>query len=136
MTVFAWPVRVYYEDTDHGGVVYNANYLKFMERSRTEWLRSKGLEQDELIERHRLIFAVRSAALEFIRGARFNDYLQVTAEPVEASRLKLVFVQRVFRGEPGDGELLCEGRVQVVSLNADSLQPWRMPRPIFEEIIA
>ncbi len=137
LSVFAWPVRVYYEDTDCGGVVYNANYLKFMERSRTEWLRAKGLEQDALIETHGLIFAVRSASLEFMRGARFNDDLRVTAELVEADRLNLVFEQVVYRHDDmAPDEPLCRGRVRVVAVDAGSLRPRRMAKSLFEEIIA
>ena len=78
---FVWPVRVYYEDTDTGGVVYYANYLRFMERARTEWLRSLGFEQDALAREAGVIFAVRSAALEYLRPARFNDLLQVDGVP-------------------------------------------------------
>lgn len=75
--MFHWPVRVYYEDTDSGGVVYYANYLKFMERARTEWLRSLGFEQDVLNAQHGIIFAVRSVTVEYLRPARFNDLLSV-----------------------------------------------------------
>ncbi len=71
--MFVWPVRVYYEDTDSGGVVYYANYLKFMERARTEWLRARGFEQDVLLGEHRLMFAVRSLSVDYHRPARFND---------------------------------------------------------------
>ena len=79
MKEFLWPVRVYYEDTDSGGVVYYANYLKFMERARTEWLRALGFEQDQLIEEEGVIFAVRRAEVDFIAPGRFNDALQVSA---------------------------------------------------------
>ena len=75
---FTWPVRVYYEDTDIGGVVYYANYLKFFERARTEWLRSFGLNQDKLAQEEGLIFVVRRALLDFVRPARLDDMLEVT----------------------------------------------------------
>ncbi|MDH5370471.1 MAG: YbgC/FadM family acyl-CoA thioesterase, partial [Gammaproteobacteria bacterium] len=75
--IFLWPVRIYYEDTDSGGVVYYANYLKFMERARTEWLRSKGFEQDELIAKENVIFAVRSVQADYLLPARFNEEIVV-----------------------------------------------------------
>jgi acyl-CoA thioester hydrolase len=126
---FRWPVRVYYEDTDHGGVVYYANYLKFMERARTEWLRSLGFEQDRLIDGG-FIFAVRSARLEFIRPARFNDSLEVTASVAERSRVSLTFWQRILRGD----ELLCEGHIKVVCLDPEKFRPKALPADLFREI--
>lgn len=116
---FIWPVRVYYEDTDHGGVVYYANYLKFMERARTEWLRALGFEQDRLIEEEGLLFAVRSAELKYHRPAHFNDLLDVTARVVHHGRASIDFAQQVRRG----GELLCEGRVRLASLDATTFRP-------------
>lgn len=83
---FNWPVRVYYEDTDSGGVVFYANYLKFMERARTEYLRHFGFEQDILIEQQNIIFAVRSVQLDYISPARFNDQLTVTANIIELKK--------------------------------------------------
>ena len=80
MTQFLWPIRVYYEDTDSGGVVYYANYLKFMERARTEWLRKHGFEQDKLIETDNILFAVRKAEVDFKLPARFNQSLQVASQ--------------------------------------------------------
>ena len=85
--MFVWPVRVYYEDTDSGGVVYYANYLKFMERARTEWLRARGFEQDVLLGEHRLMFAVRSLSVDYHRPARFNDLLAVLSRLPEAQGL-------------------------------------------------
>lgn len=83
---FEWPVRVYYEDTDSGGVVYYANYLKFMERARTEFLRQLGFEQDQLISQDNIIFAVRSVQLDYLSPARFNDQLIITAQLVELKK--------------------------------------------------
>ena len=100
--MFFWPVRVYYEDTDCGGVVYYANYLRFMERARTEWLRALGFEQDVLATQHGVIFAVRSVALDFIRPARFNDLLRVGAGVVERRAASLTFAQEVAAMKPGD----------------------------------
>ena len=93
METFVWPVRVYYEDTDSGGVVYYANYLKFMERARTEWLRHRGFEQDALLRDHRLLFAVRSLTVDYHRPARFNDQLEVVSEIAATGGASLTFVQ-------------------------------------------
>jgi len=116
---FIWPVRVYYEDTDHGGVVFYANYLKFMERARTEWLRSLGFEQDRMIEEEGLIFAVRSVELNYHRPARFNDLLDVTARVTKYGRASIDFAQQVRRGE----EVLCEGTVRLATLDAATFRP-------------
>ncbi len=124
---FIWPVRVYYEDTDHGGVVFYANYLKFMERARTEWLRSLGFEQDELIDKEGLIFAVRSVQLTYHLPARFNDLLEVTAKVIKYGRASIDFEQQVRRG----GEVLCEGVVRLASLDAANFRP----RPASQQLI-
>ena len=93
MHAFVWPVRVYYEDTDAGGVVYYANYLKFMERARTEWLRTRGFEQDVLIKEQDLVFAVRSLSIDYLRPARLDDLLQVRVTVSELRRASIVFEQ-------------------------------------------
>ncbi|MFO7594473.1 MAG: tol-pal system-associated acyl-CoA thioesterase [Pseudomonadota bacterium] len=116
---FIWPVRVYYEDTDHGGVVFYANYLKFMERARTEWLRDLGFEQDRLMDEEGLVFAVRSVELKYHRPAHFNDLLDVTARVTHYGRASIDFEQRVCRGD----ELLCEGTVRLASLDAATFRP-------------
>lgn len=123
---FSWPIRVYYEDTDSGGVVYYANYLKFMERCRTEWLRDLGFEQDQLIENEKLIFAVRSIEVDYNRPARFNDALVVTARVEKSGKVSIDFVQTVLRGD----ELLCEGRIRLASLDSDTLRPKALPKAI------
>ncbi len=97
MTEFLWPVRVYYEDTDSGDVVYYANYLKFMERARTEWLRHLGFEQDELIQKEAVIFAVRSVQVDYLLPARFNDELSVSAKLTEQGRASLTIEQSIIR---------------------------------------
>ena len=130
MNAFRWPVRVYYEDTDHGGVVYYANYLKFMERARTEWLRSLGYEQDRLIDEQQTIFVVRSAQLDFLRPARFNDLLEVEASVAERSKVTFTFAQRVMRGE----ETLCSGMVRVACLDATSFRPRPLPAALIAEM--
>ncbi|MCB1878139.1 MAG: tol-pal system-associated acyl-CoA thioesterase [Chromatiales bacterium] len=133
MAEFRWPVRVYYEDTDSGGVVYYANYLKFMERARTEWLRSLGFEQDELIREQGLIFAVRDANLHFVRPARFNDLLQVTCVVGEPRGASLVFDQQVLaQGE--EDKVFCRGRVTVVCLDAATFRPRPIPAEMRDRI--
>src|SRR5690348_9504550 len=92
---FTWPVRVYYEDTDLGGVVYHANYLRFMERARTEWLRSAGFEQDMLRDRLKVQFVVVEARIEFRRPARFNDELLVSVRPHSTGRASIEFDQDI-----------------------------------------
>ncbi len=126
VSMFTWPVRVYYEDTDTGGVVYYANYLKFMERARTEWLRSLGFEQDQLIRDAGIIFAVRSVEVDYLRPARFNDALTVTAEVVHNGGASITFRQEVRRGD----EVLCRGKVKIASLDAQTLRPKPAPAAI------
>ncbi|CAN5174708.1 tol-pal system-associated acyl-CoA thioesterase [soil metagenome] len=130
---FAWPVRVYFEDTDSGGVVYYANYLKFMERARTEWLRARGFEQDRLLERERLLFVIAAADVRYRRPARFNDMLYVTASMAGHTRASFSFVQEIYRGSTG-GELLCQGNVRAVCLHADSRRPRPLPELLLAEI--
>lgn len=127
---FTWPVRVYYEDTDSGGVVYYANYLKFMERARTEYLRKLGFEQDELITNHNIIFAVRSIHLDYHKPARFNELLDVTAVISQTGKASMTFQQSILRNE--DRVLLCEGEVRIASLYADSFKPCAIPSMILE----
>ena len=133
MVVFKWQVRVYYEDTDSGGVVYYANYLRFMERARTEWMRELGFEQDRLLEDTGLLFAVRSASLEFKSPARFNDLLEVTAGVVKRGRASITLHQDIFRhGAPGD--VLCSGTVKIACLDAATFKPKPIPDAILKEI--
>jgi acyl-CoA thioester hydrolase len=132
---FQWPVRVYYEDTDSGGVVYYANYLKFMERARTEWLRRLGLEQDHLRDEYGILFAVRSLAVDYLLPARFNDVLHVSVEPERAGRASLDFRQQIRRDDTTAGQLLCQGRVKIACLDAAGLRPRRIPSPVYAEIM-
>ncbi|MGA7802972.1 MAG: tol-pal system-associated acyl-CoA thioesterase [Gammaproteobacteria bacterium] len=133
MTEFRWPVRVYYEDTDIAGVVYYANYLKFMERARTEFLRSLGFEQDALARSDGVLFAVRSANVEFLEPARFNDSLTVTARIAERRRVSLSFEQSVYRTDTSERPL-CTGIVRIACLDRASLRPRPIPEHILKEI--
>lgn len=130
MHQFEWPIRVYYEDTDSGGVVYHANYLNFMERARTEWLRSLGFEQNELITHHQCIFAVHSMQLNFRRPAKFNDSLIVHSHVIDLSGASFEFEQKIMR----DDELLCEATVKVACLDANRFRPKSIPPFILTEI--
>ncbi len=121
---FTWPVRVYYEDTDSGGVVYYANYLKFFERARTEWLRNFGLNQDKLAQEQGLIFVVRRAELEFERPARLDDLLELTVEPLKLAHVYVRLAQEARRG----AEVLARAEIQVACLNRHNFKPAAIPQ--------
>ncbi|MGE0583115.1 MAG: tol-pal system-associated acyl-CoA thioesterase [Steroidobacteraceae bacterium] len=126
----AWPVRVYVEDTDFGGVVYYANYLRWCERARTEWLRSKGYSQAQLARDPGVLFSVVSVQVDYRRPARLDDELTVTCEPRADGRASVRFAQRVLRGE----ELLVEADVRVACLAANTLRPTRLPDFVIAEV--
>ncbi len=133
MNEFLWPVRVYYEDTDSGGVVYYANYLRFMERARTEYLRSLGFEQDDLARDEGIIFAVRSVSAEYHKPARFNDMLQVSARITDLGKASVSFAQEVRRA--ADDEItLCTATVRIACLDAASLRPRPIPASMLGEL--
>jgi len=127
---FSWPVRVYYEDTDAGGVVYYANYLSFMERARTEWLRVLGFEQPQLAATHGVLFVVRAVNIEYHRPSRFNDSLQVTVEVVNVGGSHIRFMQQVLRGE----ERIAQAEVDVVCVDTGRFRPARLPREMREKM--
>ncbi len=120
MALFQWDVRVYYEDTDSGGVVYYANYLRFMERARTEWMRSLGFEQDRLLAEQGILFAVRSASIDYLRPARFNDRLDVTVAVRQRGRASLTLEQAVLRHGDAAGPL-CTGTVKIACLECGNV---------------
>jgi acyl-CoA thioester hydrolase len=132
-TPFFWPVRVYYEDTDAGGVVYHANYLKFFERARTERLRLIGFEQDELRRSLGIVFAVKSVQVNYLRPARFNDSLWVSAEVAEVKRASLTFTQDIRLRLP-EGEKLCEATIRVACLTEGAMRPAAIPGLLLEQI--
>ncbi len=121
---FAWPVRVYYEDTDAGGVVYYANYLKFFERARTEWLRGLGLNQDKLAQQEGIIFVVRRALLDFARPARLDDMLEVTVEPLKIAHVYVKLAQEARCG----AQVLARAEIKVACLNMRSFKPAAIPQ--------
>lgn len=122
---FIHPVRVYYEDTDAGGVVFYANYLKFMERARTEWLRELGFGQHELARDDDLVFAVVKVTVNYRKPARLDDMLDVGARVMTAGRSSIVFEQFIRRAS--DGALLCDGEVRVACLGARAFKPRSIP---------
>ena len=128
---FQWSVRVYWEDTDAGGVVYHASYLRFMERARTEWLRAAGFEQDALRARHGVQFVVVEAHLAFRRPARFNDALKVSVEVREQGRASLLFHQDV---RAAVGDVLCSGDVRVACIDAKDFKPRPLPGELLTEL--
>ena len=125
--IHCFPIRIYYEDTDHGGVVYYANYLKFMERARTEYLRGAGLEQDEIERKHGILFAVTEAHVRYHKPARFNDLLEIESSIREVSGVQIAMQQLIRRAE--SGELLVTGNVRLASMDRNG-KPKRMPREI------
>jgi len=132
LSQFIWPVRVYYEDTDSGGVVYYANYLKFMERARTECLRALGFEQDKLRSEQGIIFTVHSIQVDFRKPARFNDALEVSVTLSEQRRASLTFEQQVCR--QGESPVLCSGRIRVACVDSDSFRPSPIPGFVLEAL--
>ena len=122
---FVWQMRVYWEDTDGGGVVYYARYLNFFERARSEWLRSLGVGQAQLAEEHDIVFAVRHVAVDYLQPARLDDALLVSARPVRVGASRVSFEQDMRRA--GDDELLATARVDAACLGAGSFKACRIP---------
>ena len=129
---FSWPIRVYYEDTDAQGLVYYANYFKFMERARTEWIRAMGIEQDVLLRDERRCFVVVDTQASFIIPAKFNDELMVTAAMAEHKRATFLIEQNIYRNDL-DGELLCSGTIKAAFINADTYKPLRLPEALLKD---
>ncbi len=135
--VFLWPVRVYYEDTDAGGVVYHTNYIKFMERARTEWLRNLGFEQDELLAREGVIFAVRSVQTDFFLPAKFNDELIVSSCVIKKGKASITIEQEVIKKYQDinkKDDVLCKGIVKVATLDGINFKPKAMPEILYNQI--
>lgn len=133
MKSFIWQARVYWEDTDAGGVVYYANYLRFLERARTEWLRAKGWSQSLIQQESGLVFAVVSMQAHFRRAARLDDLLFIHCEPVIDGGATLLFNQHIHRNAE-DGELVLDAEVRVACVTADGFQPRRLPEALRQEL--
>jgi acyl-CoA thioester hydrolase len=131
---FIWPVRVYYEDTDTGGVVFYANYLKFFERARTEWLRAVGISQQALAESHRVMFVVKSTAVDYHAPAKLDDELKLSVVVERLGRASVHFVQEAWRSDDGQPQLLTGGRIKVGCVNVDTFRPCPIPDVVLERI--
>jgi len=135
---FSWPVRVYWEDTDAGGIVFYANYLKFFERSRTEWLRSLGIEQQRLKASAGGLFVVIDSRIRYHRPARLDDELIVTASLVETGGASMIIKQQALlkteQINTGAATLLCQGTIRIGWVNASSWQPARIPACILDRL--
>ena len=130
-TQFEWPIRVYYEDTDSGGVVYHSNYLNFMERARTEWLRSLGFEQTTLKDEMGVLFVVHSMNVVFKSPARFNDLLAVHSQVVKMGHGSLEFLQTIVRND----QVLLEAKVKLACVNAASFKPQGIPALVKQKFV-
>jgi acyl-CoA thioester hydrolase len=132
MNPFVWKVRVYWEDTDAGGVVYHSQYLNFFERARTEWLRSKGIYQAKLAADENVLFAIRHMDIDFNHAARLDDELDISVHSVETGGARMTFRQDMTRCH--DRQLVASAKLTAVCLKADSFKPTRMPKWIRAEI--
>ncbi len=142
--MFTHPVRVYWEDTDAGGIVFYANYLKFMERARTEWLRSLGISQHQLKAQTGGMFVVTATELQYLLPARLDDVLQVSARIVEKGRASLQISQEIrllpsphmdsLLSEKEQMPLLCHGTICIAWVNSGTLKPGRIPTPVLEAL--
>jgi acyl-CoA thioester hydrolase len=124
--IFSWPVRVYFQDTDAGGVVYHASYVNFMERARTEWLRTHGYSNAGLMKELGVVFVVRAMKLEYLRPALLDDMLDVTTEITDVGRSRITLLQTVRR----EKELLTTGEVQLVCVTMDTFKPVSVPEAL------
>ncbi len=136
-TEFSWNIRVYYEDTDAGGIVFYANYLKFFERARTEWLRAAGVNQHELLEQHGVIFVVKNTAVDYHAPAKLDDELNVTVLVRRLGRASVEFRQEAWRmGKDGARQLLATGDIKVGCVGVKSLRPSQIPDEVTKKIRA
>ena len=123
---FSLPIRIYFEDTDSGGVVYHSNYLKFMDRARTEWLRSIGIDQRHLKQDHQIMFVVHRIDIQFKLPARFNDDLIVKSELKDIGSSKIEFRQMIYRND----EMLIDASVDIACIDSEKFKPVRIPTTI------
>jgi acyl-CoA thioester hydrolase len=130
--VYSFPVRVYFENTDAGGVVYHSEYLKFLERARTEWLRRLGYEHQALARDHRVLFVVTSMAIEFSRPARLDESLAVSVRLESLGKVRCVFLQEVRR----DDEVLVKAKVTVAAVTGEGMKPVEIPEGLRKKMEA
>jgi acyl-CoA thioester hydrolase len=131
---FVWPLRVYWEDTDAGGIVYYANYLKFFERARTEWLRSRGIHQQALLQETGGMFVVIDAQIKYRQSARLDDELLLTTSLQAPGRAAMTLHQQAWRGNAGAAVLLCEATIRASWVNAQG-KPARIPQAILDKLL-
>lgn len=129
--LFTWPVRVYFEDTDHSGIVYHANYLRYLERTRTEWLRSLGVNQPQMLEAFGVYFTLSDFSLKYHRPAVFDDELLVTAAASKIGRASVTIEQQIWRGGL-DAELICSGQTRAAVIEAGTLKLKPLPKGMVE----
>jgi len=132
---FYWSVRVYWEDTDAGGIVFYANYLKFFERARTEWLRSRGIEQRLTCVSTGGMFVVSEAKVRYLRPARLDDALLVTSRPVITGQASMTIAQQIFLKTPSEPVLLCDGTIRAGWVNTQTYKPEKIPSFILEALL-
>ena len=130
--VYSFPVRVYFENTDAGGVVYHAEYLKFLERARTEWLRHLGFDHQALARDHRVVFVVTAASIDFTRPARLDDNVAVSVRLESLGKVRCVFAQEIRR----DDEVLVSARVTVACVTGENFRPTEIPEPLRKKMEA
>jgi acyl-CoA thioester hydrolase len=130
MKKFALPIRIYYEDTDAGGIVYHANYLKFMERTRMEWLRELGFELTDLMQQHNLVIVVRRIAIDYFKPALFNEALEVTVQLNKLGKASMTLQQQVIRQE----DILCAAQVKLAAINVINMRPQPFPTVLFKTL--
>jgi acyl-CoA thioester hydrolase len=129
--VFEHPVRVYWEDTDAGGIVFYANYLKFFERARTEWLRALGIGQQTLRDETGGMFVVSETHVKYLQSAKLDDLLRITAQLQTSGRASLTIAQKAWR----DDQLLCEGTIRIGWVHVQDLKPARIPSSVLERLL-
>jgi acyl-CoA thioester hydrolase len=130
LSIFTWQVRVYYEDTDAGGVVYYANYLAYMERARSEWLRTLGFDNQTLADQQGVVFVVRRACVDYLQPARLDELLDVSLILKKRGKASLLFEQQVRRGD----DLLCRGEILLACVDAASFKPAAIPATILQKM--
>jgi acyl-CoA thioester hydrolase len=131
---FTWTIRVYYEDTDAGGVVFYANYLKFFERARTEWLRRTGVGQQAMTEQHQVVFVVKSTAVDYHVPAKLDDELKLSVVVERFGRASVQFLQEAWRHGANGPELLCTGQIKVGCVDIQTFRPTAIPDAILDQI--
>lgn len=131
---FKWPARVYYEDTDAGGVVFYANYLKFFERARTEWLRAAGIGQHVLAQEHGIVFVVRHVEIDYLAPGKLDDELSITVTVEKMGRASVYFSQQAWCTNGNEARLLASAHVKVVCVDAEAMRPTPFPEPVLQQI--